>query len=369
MPTTAQVREADVRDMLEFVSGLASFDHPDEFRHGALPGLRELVPCEIATYNEVEFDAGRMFAADDPPGSMIPGAEEIFVRLGDQNPLIPRYQRTRDGRPYKWSDFVTRRELHATQLYVDAYRPMGVEYQMAFCLPAPAELIIGIALNRGRRDFSERDRTMLNLVRAPMITAYRTVERYAAVVSQLKAYERGLEQGGSGLIVLERRGGGYRPELVSPQAAAMLGANGRAGSLPAPVAAWLGDLAANGRPRAAMPLLVKLPDGGAATLRFLPGRTSREADVVLIESAPEPLSFATLRAAGLTERQAEVLRLVAFGRQDKEIAAALRVSPRTVHKHLQNVYDKLGATSRTQAVLAAWAIERGRATRGVEAPS
>jgi DNA-binding NarL/FixJ family response regulator len=35
------------------------------------------------------------------------------------------------------------------------------------------------------------------------------------------------------------------------------------------------------------------------------------------------------------------------------------VSERTVHKHLENIYDRLGATSRTQAVLTAWSISRG----------
>lgn len=350
--------------MLGFVSELAAFEHPEDFREGVLPGLRELVPCDVITYNEVEFDAGRMIAADDPPGSMSPRAPELFVQFGHQNPIVSRYQQTRDGRPVKWSDFITRRDLHATDLYREIYAPMGVEFQMAFCLPAPAELVIGLALNRGTRDFGERDRRLLNLIRAPMIQAYRMVERYAAAVSRLEALERGLERGGAGVIVLERGGAGLAPGFVSSQAATILGletaASGESTRLPNQISDWLSGLASgSGDATAFAPLIFTSAEGVQVTLRFLPARGTREADVVLVEPTVEPLSIATLRAAGLTPREAEVLRLVAFGKTDHAIATALGVSPRTIHKHLQNVYDKLGATSRTQALLTAWSIDRG----------
>jgi DNA-binding CsgD family transcriptional regulator len=53
--------------------------------------------------------------------------------------------------------------------------------------------------------------------------------------------------------------------------------------------------------------------------------------------------------AGLSRREAEVLALLAEGRSNKEIAAALVLSPATVHQHLINVYQKIGAHSRAQA--------------------
>jgi DNA-binding CsgD family transcriptional regulator len=353
------VREADVRAILGYIGDLTSLDHPDDFRAGVLPGLRELVPCEIATYNEVEFDAGRMIAFDDPPDSMIPGAPELFVRLGHQNPLIPRYQRTRDGRPYKWSDLITRRELHATDLYREAYQPMGVEFQMAFCLPAPPELIIGLALNRGSRDFSERDRSLLNLARGPMIQAYRSVERYALVVERLAALERGLEGVGSGVVVLERRGGRAAAAFVSEEAARGLEVPaGESGELPIAVTDWLRAPTGPGNDR--MPFVHIRSDGSTVAVQLMPPRHPSEPETLLVEPAAELVSIPTLRAAGLTEREAEVLRLLALGNTNAEIADSLTVSPRTVEKHLQNLYEKLGARSRTQAILTAWSIGRVR---------
>jgi DNA-binding NarL/FixJ family response regulator len=52
------------------------------------------------------------------------------------------------------------------------------------------------------------------------------------------------------------------------------------------------------------------------------------------------------------------MQVLARGKSNQEIAAQMSVSVRTVQKHLENVYEKLGARSRTQAVLTAWSIGR-----------
>jgi DNA-binding NarL/FixJ family response regulator len=62
---------------------------------------------------------------------------------------------------------------------------------------------------------------------------------------------------------------------------------------------------------------------------------------------------------GLTGREAEVLALVAAGRSNREIAAVLVLSHKTVARHLSNIFAKLGVSSRTQA--AAYAFEHGLA--------
>jgi DNA-binding CsgD family transcriptional regulator len=62
---------------------------------------------------------------------------------------------------------------------------------------------------------------------------------------------------------------------------------------------------------------------------------------------------------GLTAREQEVLRLVAEGRSDPEIAAALFVSRRTAAGHVANILGKLDLPSRAAA--AAWAVRHGLA--------
>ena len=76
------------------------------------------------------------------------------------------------------------------------------------------------------------------------------------------------------------------------------------------------------------------------------------------DSASPPVALRSAAdGAGLTAREAEVLRLVAEGRTDPEIADALFVSPRTVEWHITNLFRKFGMRSR--AAIAAHAARQG----------
>lgn len=54
---------------------------------------------------------------------------------------------------------------------------------------------------------------------------------------------------------------------------------------------------------------------------------------------------------GLTRREVEVLDLVADGRTNAEIGQLLGTSPRTVQKHLEHIFEKLGVDTRTAAAV------------------
>jgi DNA-binding NarL/FixJ family response regulator len=63
--------------------------------------------------------------------------------------------------------------------------------------------------------------------------------------------------------------------------------------------------------------------------------------------------------AGLTDREVEVLRLIAAGRSNRAIAQALFISPNTVLHHVSSIFAKLGVANRAAA--AAYATRRGLA--------
>jgi DNA-binding CsgD family transcriptional regulator len=63
----------------------------------------------------------------------------------------------------------------------------------------------------------------------------------------------------------------------------------------------------------------------------------------------------TALPAGLTARELDVLRLVAAGKTNRDIAAELVISEHTVARHLQNIFTKLGVSSRAAAT--AFAVE------------
>ncbi len=71
----------------------------------------------------------------------------------------------------------------------------------------------------------------------------------------------------------------------------------------------------------------------------------------VLASRPDALATAAAPIAGLTRREAEILRLMADGRRNPEIAASLFIAGTTLKTHINHIFAKLGVTSRVEAVL------------------
>ena len=75
------------------------------------------------------------------------------------------------------------------------------------------------------------------------------------------------------------------------------------------------------------------------------------------DAAPAGFAASCAPVGDLSHRETEVLRLLAAGHSNRRIAAALFLSPRTVQRHVANVYLKLGAHCRAEAT--AYALRHG----------
>lgn len=78
---------------------------------------------------------------------------------------------------------------------------------------------------------------------------------------------------------------------------------------------------------------------------FVGIRLARRPAVPVADGNPPALA-----ALGISPRELEVLREIAAGRSNKEIAARLDVSPNTVKTHVAHLFEKLGARRRTDAI-------------------
>ena len=121
--------------------------------------------------------------------------------------------------------------------------------------------------------------------------------------------------------------------------------------------------------REARPYRAALSDAAAAAkLRSAvrDGKLCPDAVEAVLACAGQPSRRDTAgRLAGLTPREIEVLRLIAAGHTAKEAARELEIAPKTADHHIQNLYSKIGVTTRAAAAL--YALERGLLQHGISA--
>ncbi|HEY8359592.1 MAG TPA: LuxR C-terminal-related transcriptional regulator, partial [Ramlibacter sp.] len=145
---------------------------------------------------------------------------------------------------------------------------------------------------------------------------------------------------GMGAVVLDVQG---RVAWRSPQATRWLEA---AFPLPADATAWLATVAP------ASEFAQPLPDGTRLVARHMGAGWFAET-LLLLRVAPAGAAANRGAAATMTPREAEVLSWLAKGKTNRDIADILGMSPRTVNKHLEHIFEKLGVETRTAAVAVA----------------
>lgn len=341
-------KPTDPQRLLEFVGEAYSFDGLDEFRPGLLEILARALPSDWVAFNEVDTDPERTFALVVPevPEELMP----TFARLAHENPLLVETRRTGDGRPRRISDLIDRAAFHRLALYREFYRLVGVETQVAFTLPARPPLVLGIALCRGAEDYSAEEVRFLAHARPHLIQAYRNAELSSARAQALATLESGLDSLGHCLLLLDRQG---RVELATQGARRLMAQlDVEETALLVELRGWLTERRAGAHGAAPYVFTARR---GSMLVRVLPARAGDSRDILLLEGGTGELSVAALHELGLSERQAETLRWVALGHSAAETAQLMGVAPRTIDKHLQNVYAKLGVSSLAQASATAWA--------------
>ncbi len=204
-----------------------------------LPGL---VASEMTTLSVCDLASGRREVVAYPEGRLGVDDRASFDRHFAEHPLV-RYHAAGGRGAHRISDSIPFARFRHSALFADYYRRVGLDHAVALPLFVDGRTLVSFVLNRKRRDFSDRDRAVLDLTGAAL----------------------------SGLF------GAFR-------------AAGRDGV--------------------------------------------RDRDALL-----------------LTAREQQVARWLCAGKTDRDVAAILGCSHRTVQKHLQHIYEKLGVETRTAAVM------------------
>lgn len=246
----ARIGTGDAASLLEIVHDGAREVGHDPFPPTVLLSLARLIPSDACVgYQEADVSSDfRVVELIEVIGSP-PSAktERAFHTLGWQNPMHCRLHADEEG-VIRLSDLLSRRQRMRLEYDELVWRPHGIDDALRVWLPAPPGRARSVYLERSGKNYTERERTLLSLLR-PHLHRIRT---------------------------------------------------------------------------------------NAESRRLMDARW------------------------GLTMRETEVLGWVARGKTNVEIGAALFISPQTVRKHLENIFEKLGVRTRTAAAAyarAALAVE------------
>jgi DNA-binding CsgD family transcriptional regulator len=252
-PDRVRLSQADLRAVLETLHELGEASASGEAfaRHG-VARLSHLVHSDLTTLSICDLGSGHRRVVSDQPGAISKRQIEVFDRYFYEHPLVCEHGHNPRAVTRRIDDLLPPVAFQRTPLFNDYYRPIRIDHAMAVPIHVEGNLLVSFVFNRSKRDFSERDRACLELLRPHLGNLY---------------------------------------------------------------------------------------------------RLTRALDDARSAQAPAALALDTPKELPLTAREREVLQWLAGGKTDRDIAEILGISPRTVHKHLQRIYEKLGVETRTAAVM------------------
>jgi DNA-binding CsgD family transcriptional regulator len=305
-----------------------------ELRRRVLDAVAELVPADVLMWDRVELATGAIRHEAVPAEAEPRGAFDAVVESAFDHPLLAAHAARR--RPaLRLSEVVDAGTLTRSELYRHLLHAAGVEYEIAIAMRTGRGEAVVLALGRTEREFSERDRDVLDIACPGLEGALRTTQARGRLVHALA----GDPPPATAVVLLNRDG---EIELSSPDADRWLAEHFAAAEhpawLPGPVAEWLAL-----PPR---PPLVSEREGRRLTVHLLPG----DPHALLLEEQVATFRTDALDRLGLTPRESEVLRAAAVLEDEADIAWDLFLSLRAVRARLAHLEVKLGVRTVSDAV-------------------
>ena len=352
--------QRDLEVSLAYLRELYAQSDPERLKRHVLTTIGSVVPSEFVTYNELDVLAVTNRMEAEPAFSNPAELAEAFNRYMNENPLFNHRRQTRDGRAVKISDFLTRSEFRRLGFYSEYWRKVGVDHRMALFFPTTPSTGISLAIGRNAKDFSERDRLVLDLLRPHLMQARNNAAALARMQQESVRMKQTVEKLDRAVVALGEKG---RVRWCTQRAGRWIseyfGAAQGAGRLPDDLRRWVEHqrstlTAERDIPRPRRPLVAER--AGKRLVMRLVDADPEDGHLLILEERYVPLSAESLRSLGLTGREAEILVGIARGNTDKAMAEDLYISPLTVKTHLQRIYRKLGVKSRAEALSRALAL-------------
>jgi DNA-binding CsgD family transcriptional regulator/GAF domain-containing protein len=375
-----------------YIQHIYSLRNLPDFPEWIMTLLKEVLPAEeylCSTYSDKAY-----VLYGEAIDSYINTLTPEFFR---DHPALQHYYTTGYSIPHKISDYISEQEfLNREGLYETFYARHGIRDQLAFAVsdrrqpqnvvlsraksevvlvdrlklwvdgsldaddvssmcslvlePKPMLENLYFAFDRTRRSFTERDRSVLILLQPHIAVAYGNAQQYTKLQQQLQ--QQAVDR--LNTIVLTVTGA----VNLMPETEINLLRHFFADEwmdeqhLPDTLSNWLQQQLRIGRSEVLVPMHPWQVNRGSRQLEIellCDFGAERHLLVLTEQSIALPLAQ-QLRRIGLTNREAEVLMSISAGKTNLQIAQELTISLQTVKKHVANIFGKLNAQNRTDAV-------------------
>lgn len=330
----------------------------EDFPAHLLESVRGLIGSEITCYSELDPAALQALNIADPSSEVLDSLLPVFGELQAQHPRLAHFGETGITEARSVSNYLGKAAWHKRDLYQHFYGALGLEDQLSIMVPAQGGVMIGLALNRTDRSFTEDDHMLLNVLQPHMSQAWSN----AQAVSKLEGLTHAPQHGPDSTIVRLKDDGSLW--FMPPRAHGLLrhyfheSPPGEA--LPERVRLWIQEHLGPRESSALAPRRymrrVRGRDG-CLGLSLIPGGKLEGWLLLLHEQRPRRVA-GTLQAT-LPPRLQRVLDCMLSGASEKQMAARLELSANTVHEYVKQIYRYLGVSSRSE-LMARWVVrDRG----------
>jgi DNA-binding CsgD family transcriptional regulator len=339
------------------------------FVRDVLDELPRHVDSDLTTLSICDLKSDKRTVIGRRDEALSDGDQAAFNRHFSAHPLVRFHGSHPAGPTRRVTDCTSITRFREQPIYAEYYRRIGIDYVMAVPLRIDHCNVVSVVFNRASADFKDRERALLEALRRPLAVLYQSIlVREEAQLSS--AALRELAAGGGWLIARVRADGRIIDAGEDARAALREFFGEFAASpqtLPRALEDWLGRRRHWGLDRAALQsdaVFTVSRNGKTLKLHAVSDATLSAACYLLMKVERAGTDAEQLGALPLTEREREILALLPAGKTNAEIGTLLGISARTVQKHLEHIFQKLGVETRTAAALRAVAAAADRQHEG-----
>ncbi|HMJ07935.1 MAG TPA: helix-turn-helix transcriptional regulator [Pyrinomonadaceae bacterium] len=349
-----RLKHEDWKRLFAAIGQLYTDIDPSTLGERAVATANQLMACDITAFDF--FDTKGQTTGEtwyDPPGSITDAEHEIFAHFAHEHPFAPDVFGNGRRGILETGDYLSPTGFRKTAIYNEYYRLYRIDHQMMAALSIGPNEILTYTYNRKKNAFTSEERLMIDLL-APhvgnAIVNSRKIQKLFAAEASLDSAMQAKSSGVVSLGVDSRIGyiSGYARDLIEKY---FDHRNFQGEYLPEELWTWVrqhdsvNDCVLTARSNK---FIIERSDS-TLTISLIPRGNVSEAILIFEETRKKsPLDLLHL---GLTRRQTEVLFWISQGKTDNDIAFLLGISPKTVHKHAENIYVRLGVETRTGAML------------------